>query len=385
MIPASLAIDSKLPWVGTTIFTVMSKLAVDCGAINLSQGFPDFQAEPALFEAVTRAMNEGRNQYPPMAGMPELRQAIAGKVESLYGARYDADHEITVTAGATQALFTAIAAFVRGGDEVIVFAPFYDSYVPAIETVGGRAVYSRLRFPDYRPDWDEVRALITPRTRMIIVNSPNNPAGSLLDAGDLEALAELTRDTDIVVLADEVYEHIVFDGQRHLSVAAHPQLSTRSIVVSSFGKTYHITGWKVGYVLGAADLMTEFRKVHQFNVFTVNTPCQIGIAEYMRDPARHLGLAAFYQHKRDFFREQLRGTRFELLPCRGTYFQLARYDTVSDLPDRDFAIWLTREIGVAVIPVSVFYNDGRDDRVVRFCFAKQESTLAAAGERLRRL
>ena len=385
MIPASLAIDSKLPWVGTTIFTVMSKLAVDCGAINLSQGFPDFQAEPALFEAVTRAMNEGRNQYPPMAGMPELRQAIAGKVESLYGARYDADHEITVTAGATQALFTAIAAFVRGGDEVIVFAPFYDSYVPAIETVGGRAVYSRLRFPDYRPDWDEVRALITPRTRMIIVNSPNNPAGSLLDAGDLEALAELTRDTDIVVLADEVYEHIVFDGQRHLSVAAHPQLSTRSIVVSSFGKTYHITGWKVGYVLGAADLMTEFRKVHQFNVFTVNTPCQIGIAEYMRDPARHLGLAAFYQHKRDFFREQLRGTRFELLPCRGTYFQLARYDTVSDLPDRDFATWLTREIGVAVIPVSVFYNDGQDDRVVRFCFAKQESTLAAAGERLRRL
>ena len=385
MIPASLAIDSKLPWVGTTIFTVMSKLAVDCGAINLSQGFPDFQAEPALFEAVTRAMHEGRNQYPPMAGMPELRQAIAGKVESLYGARYDADHEITVTAGATQALFTAIAAFVRGGDEVIVFAPFYDSYVPAIETVGGRAVYSRLRFPDYRPDWDEVRALITPRTRMIIVNSPNNPAGSLLDAGDLEALAELTRDTDIVVLADEVYEHIVFDGQRHLSVAAHPQLSTRSIVVSSFGKTYHITGWKVGYVLGAADLMTEFRKVHQFNVFTVNTPCQIGIAEYMRDPARHLGLAAFYQHKRDFFREQLRGTRFELLPCRGTYFQLARYDTVSDLPDRDFATWLTREIGVAVIPVSVFYNDGRDDRVVRFCFAKQESTLAAAGERLRRL
>ena len=385
MIPASLAIDSKLPWVGTTIFTVMSKLAVDCGAINLSQGFPDFQAEPALFEAVTRAMNEGRNQYPPMAGMPELRQAIAGKVESLYGARYDADHEITVTAGATQALFTAIAAFVRGGDEVIVFAPFYDSYVPAIETVGGRAVYSRLRFPDYRPDWDEVRALITPRTRMIIVNSPNNPAGSLLDAGDLEALAELTRDTDIVVLADEVYEHIVFDGQRHLSVAAHPQLSTRSIVVSSFGKTYHITGWKVGYVLGAADLMTEFRKVHQFNVFTVNTPCQIGIAEYMRDPARHLGLAAFYQHKRDFFREQLRGTRFELLPCRGTYFQLARYDTVSDLPDRDFATWLTREIGVAVIPVSVFYHDERDDRVVRFCFAKQESTLAAAGERLRRL
>jgi len=385
MISSSVAIDSKLPWVGTTIFTVMSKLATDCGAINLSQGFPDFQAEPALFEATLRAMNEGRNQYPPMAGMPELRAAIAGKVESLYGVRYDADQEITVTAGATQGLFTAIAAFVRSGDEVIVFAPFYDSYVPSIETVGGRAVYAQLRYPDYKPDWAQVRALITPRTRMIIVNSPNNPTGSLLDAADLDALAELTRNTDIVVLSDEVYEHIVYDGARHASVAAHPQLSTRSIVVSSFGKTYHITGWKIGYVLAAAELMTEFRKVHQFNVFTVNTPCQLGIAEYMRDPARHLGLAAFYQHKRDFFRAQLRDTKFELLPCRGTYFQLARYDAISDLPDREFAQWLTREVGVAVIPVSVFYPDGRDDKVVRFCFAKQESTLAAAGERLRRL
>ncbi len=385
MISSPVAIDSKLPWVGTTIFTVMSKLASDCGAINLSQGFPDFQAEPALFEATLKAMNEGRNQYPPMAGMPELRAAIAGKVDSLYGVRYDADQEITVTAGATQALFTAIAAFVRSGDEVIVFAPFYDSYVPSIETVGGRAVYAQLQFPDYKPDWEQVRALITPRTRMIIVNSPNNPTGSLLDASDLDALAELTRNTDIVVLSDEVYEHIVYDGARHASVAAHPQLSTRSIIVSSFGKTYHITGWKIGYVLGAAALMTEFRKVHQFNVFTVNTPCQLGIAEYMRDPARHLGLATFYQHKRDFFREQLRSTKFELLPCRGTYFQVARYDAISDLPDREFAQWLTREIGVAVIPVSVFYPDGRDDKVVRFCFAKQESTLVAAGERLRRL
>ena len=385
MISSSVAVDSKLPWVGTTIFTVMSKLATDCGAINLSQGFPDFQAEPALFEATMRAMTEGRNQYPPMAGMPELRAAIAGKVESLYGVHYDADHEVTVTAGATQALFTAIAAFVRSGDEVIVFAPFYDSYVPAIETVGGRAVYAQLRFPDYTPDWDQVRALITPRTRMIVINSPNNPTGSLLDAADLDALAELTRDTDIVVLSDEVYEHIVYEGARHASVAAHPQLAARSIVVSSFGKTYHITGWKIGYVLAASELMNEFRKVHQFNVFTVNTPCQLGIAEYMRDPARHLGLAAFYQHKRDFFRGQLQGTKFELLPCRGTYFQLARYDAISDMPDRVFAQWLTREIGVAVIPVSVFYQDGRDDHVVRFCFAKQETTLAAAGERLRRL
>lgn len=385
MIPSNVAIDSKLPWVGTTIFTVMSKLASDCGAINLSQGFPDFQAEPALFEATMRAMQEGRNQYSPMTGVPELRQAISDKVEALYGVRYDAEHEVTVTAGATQALLTSIAAFVRGGDEVIVFAPFYDSYVPAIETVGGKAVYARLTFPDYKPDWAQARSLITPRTRMIIVNSPHNPTGSLLDADDLDALAELTRNTDIAVLSDEVYEHIVFDGAQHKSVAAHPELAARSIIVSSFGKTYHITGWKIGYVLAAADLMIEFRKIHQFNVFSVNTPCQLGIAEYMRDAWRHLGLAAFYQHKRDFFREQLRGSRFELLPCRGTYFQLARYDAISDLPDHEFAEWMTREVGVAVIPVSVFYDNGRDDRVVRFCFAKQEATLAAAGEKLRRV
>lgn len=385
MISSSIAIDSKLPWVGTTIFTVMSKLAADCGAINLSQGFPDFQADPALFEATMRAMREGRNQYPPMIGIPELRAAIAGKVEALYGMRYDVDQEITVTAGGTQALFTAIAAFVRGGDEVIVFAPFYDSYVPSIETVGGKAVYAQLKFPDYKPDWDQVRTLITPRTRMIIINTPNNPTGSLLDADDLAALADLTRNTDIVVLSDEVYEHIVFDGARHVSVATHPELAARSIVVSSFGKTYHITGWKIGYVLGAADLMTEFRKVHQFNVFTVNTPCQIGIADYMGNASRYLGLAAFYQQKRDFFRAQLQGSRFELLPCRGTYFQLARYDAISDLPDREFAEWMTREAGVAVIPVSVFYQDGHDDRVVRFCFAKQEATLVAAGEKLRRI
>jgi methionine aminotransferase len=385
MLPTSIAIDSKLPSVGTTIFSVMSKLAGDCGAINLSQGFPDFQAEPALFEATLAAMRAGRNQYPPMAGLPELRQAIADKVGALYGARYDVDHEITVTAGATQAIFTAIAAFVRSGDEVIVFEPVYDSYVPAIETVGGKAVFAQLEFPAYKPDWDQVRALITPRTRMIIINSPHNPTGSLFAADDLDALAELTRDTDIVVLSDEVYEHIVFDGAHHQSVAAHPELAARSLIVSSFGKTYHITGWKIGYVLGAQALTSEFRKVHQFNVFTVNTPCQIGIADYMGDARRHLGLAGFYQNKRDYFREQLRASRFELLPCRGTYFQVARYAAISDLPDREFAIWLTREVGVAAIPVSVFYRHGRDDRVVRFCFAKQEATLAAAGEKLRRI
>ena len=378
-------IDSKLPRVGTTIFTVMSKLAADCGAINLSQGFPDFQADPSLFDATWRAMRAGRNQYPPLAGVPELRQAIADKVASLYNAVFDVESEITVTAGATQAVFTAIAAFVRQDDEVIVFEPVYDSYVPAIETVGGRAVYARLGYPGYRPDWQQVRALISPRTRMIIINSPHNPTGSLLGADDLEGLAELTRGTDIVILSDEVYEHIVYDGAQHQSVAGHPELAARSIVVSSFGKTYHITGWKVGYVLGPMELMAEFRKVHQFNVFTVNTPCQLGIAEYMGDASRHLGLAAFYEEKREFFRDQLGASRFELLPCNGTYFQLARYSAISDLPDREFACWLAREVGVAVIPVSVFYRDGRDDRVVRFCFAKQEATLAAAGERLRAL
>ena len=385
MLQTPVAIDSKLPWVGTTIFTVMSKLAADCGAINLSQGFPDFQADPELFESTMRAMCEGRNQYPPMIGVPELRTAIASKVSTLYGANYDPEQEITVTAGATQAIFTTIAAFVRAGDEVIVFSPFYDSYVPSIETVGGKAVYARLGFPEYTPDWEQVRSLITPRTRMIVINSPNNPTGSLLSGDDLAVLADITRNTDIVVLSDEVYEHIVYDGAQHASLASHPELALRSIIVSSFGKTYHITGWKVGYVLGAAALMNEFRKVHQFNVFTVNAPCQVGIAEYMRVASRHLGLAAFYQQKRDFFREQMAGSRFELLPCRGTYFQLARYDCISDRPDREFATWLTREVGVAVIPVSVFYPDGRDDRVVRFCFAKQESTLSAAGERLRRV
>jgi len=382
MLDTPVAVDSKLPAVGTTIFTVMSKLAADCGAINLSQGFPDFQADPALFDSVHRAMLAGRNQYPPMAGMPELRQGIADKVAALYGRHYDVDHEITVTAGATQALFTTIAAFVHPGDEVIVFEPVYDSYVPAIETVGGRAVHSRLRFPDYRPDWDHVKSLIGPRTRMIIVNTPNNPSCSLFTDEDMATLAELTRDTDIVVLGDEVYEHICFEGE-HRSLCHYPELAARSIVVSSFGKTYHITGWKIGYVVGPRALMSEFRKVHQFNVFTVNTPCQIGIAEYMVDASRHLGLADFYRQKRDFFRAQLAGSRFELLPCRGTYFQLARYGAIADKPDRAFAEWLTREVGVAVIPVSVFYHDGHDDRVVRFCFAKQEATLAAAGERLR--
>ena len=375
-------IDSRFPQMATTIFTVMSRLAAECGAVNLSQGFPDFQAEPALFDAMHRHMLAGHNQYAPMAGMPELRQAIADKVEGLYGPRFDVESEVTVTAGATQAIFTAIAAFVRPGDEVIVFEPVYDSYVPAIETVGGTAVYTQLTFPGYVPDWAQVAQLISPKTRMIIVNSPHNPTGSLLTAVDREKLAKLISGTNIVVLSDEVYEHILFDGETHASLCTHPQLAARTLVVSSFGKTFHITGWKIGYVVGPAELMAEFRKVHQFNVFTVHGPSQLALAEYMQDADRHLRLAAFYQEKRDFFGQLMARTPFELLPCRGTYFQLASYQRISDLPDREFAEWMTRKIGVAVIPVSAFYANGRDDRVVRFCFAKQESTLIEAAARI---
>ncbi len=378
----SVSIDSRFPDMGTTIFTVMSRMAAECGAVNLSQGFPDFQAEPCLFDAVHRYMCEGRNQYAPMAGMPELRQAISDKVANLYGTRFDMESEVTVTAGATQAIFTAVAAFVRPGDEVIVFEPTYDSYIPAIETVGGKAVFAQLKFPDYKPDWAQVKSLISPKTRMLIINSPHNPTGSLLGAVDLEELAKLLRGTDVVVLSDEVYEHIVFDGEQHASVCSHPELAARSIVVSSFGKTYHITGWKIGYVLASTAIMAEFRKVHQFNVFTVHAPSQLGLADYMQDASRHLGLAKFYQEKRDFFRHLMADTPFELLPCRGTYFQLASYRGMSDLPDRQFAEWMTREIGVAVIPVSAFNADGRDDKVVRFCFAKKEETLLAALEKL---
>ncbi|MCK2126372.1 pyridoxal phosphate-dependent aminotransferase [Thauera aromatica] len=375
----------ELAKIGTTIFTVMSRLAQECGAINLSQGFPDFNAEDVLFERVAHWMRSGHNQYAPMAGCLPLRAAIAAKVEALYGTRYDVEDEITVTAGATQALFTAVTACVRPGDEVIVFEPVYDSYAPAIELAGGTVVRLQLAAPDYRPDWAAVAAAITPRTRMIMINTPHNPTATVWTADDLDRLAALVRDTAIVVVADEVYEHIVFDGATHASCAHHPELAARSFVVSSFGKTYHITGWKVGYILAPRALMAEFRKVHQFNVFTVNTPVQLALADYMSEPARHLGLAAFYQAKRDFFRDALAGARFELLPSRGTYFQLARFDALSALPDTAFCEYLTRDIGVAAIPLSAFFADGRDERVVRFCFAKNEATLAAACERLRRV
>ncbi len=378
-------IESRLPNVGTTIFTVMSRLAQECGAINLSQGFPDFNAEDVLFERVAHWMRAGFNQYAPLAGCLPLREAIVRKVEGLYGTRYDVEHEVTVTAGATQALFTAVSALVHAGDEVIVFEPVYDSYGPAVELAGGTVIRMQLRAPDYRPDWAAVAAAIGPRTRMIMINSPHNPTATVWSADDLAQLAALTRNTGIVVVSDEVYEHIVFDGAVHQSCAAHPELAARSIVVSSFGKTYHITGWKVGYVVAPLELMAEFRKVHQFNVFTVNTPVQLALADYMADAGRHLQLSAFYQAKRDYFRAGLSGARFELLPSGGTYFQLARYGAISDQPDGVFCDWLTREAGVAAIPVSAFFADGRDEGVIRFCFAKNESTLAAACERLQKL
>ena len=377
-------IDSKLPRVGTTIFTVMSQLAAEHQAINLSQGFPDFGCDPELAELVYQHIQAGHNQYAPMAGLP-LRVAVADKVLGLYATRYDPEHEITITAGATQALFTAVLAVVRPGDEVIVFEPAYDSYVPAIELAGGTAVYTRLQVPGYTVDWDEVARLITPRTRMIMINTPNNPTGSVWSAEDMQALAQLTAGSNIVIVSDEVYEHILFDGRTHQSAARFPELAARSFIVSSFGKTYHVTGWKVGYCLGPRNLMAEFRKVHQFNVFTVNTPVQHALAAFMQQPEHHLGLAGFYQAKRDFFIEQLNGSRFSLRPSAGTYFQLLGYADISGEADRDLAVRWTRELGVASIPVSVFYHRPEDHKVLRFCFAKSAETLTKAAEILRRI
>ncbi len=379
-----ISLPSRLPDVGTTIFTVMSRLAAEHNAINLSQGFPDFSPPALLIERVTHHMVAGHNQYAPMAGAVTLREAVAAKVESLYGAVYDADGEVTITAGATQAIFTIIAACVRPGDEVIVFAPVYDSYGPAITLAGGTVRVATLAFPDYRPDWSQVRQLLSPKTRLIIVNTPHNPTGSIWSADDMAQLAALTGPTNVLVLADEVYEHMVFDGQRHESVARYPELRERSFVVSSFGKTYHATGWKVAYCLAPAELMTEFRKAHQFNVFCVNHPMQLAIADFMiEEPQFALQLADFYREKRDFFRAQLRNSRFDLLPCAGTYFQLATYGRISDEADQHFVRRLTSEFGVAAIPVSAFYPQGDDRHVIRFCFAKNESTLTTAGKRLR--
>lgn len=380
-------IVSKLPNVGTTIFTVMSALAAEKNAVNLGQGFPDFGCDDALIDLVTRAMKDGLNQYPPMAGIPALREAIAAKIRAMYGQHYDAASEITITAGATQTLLTAILCSVHAGDEVIVIEPVYDSYVPAIELAGGKPVFVQMEVGSdgYAIPWHKVAAAVTGRTRVIMLNSPHNPTGSILRESDIRALTDIVRGTGILIVSDEVYEHMVYDGQQHESVCRHPELAARSFVISSFGKTYHVTGWKVGYVAAPAVLSAEFRKVHQFNVFTVNTPVQHALAAYMADSAPYLGLSSFYQRKRDLFRDGLKSSRFRLLPSDGTYFQCVDYSAISTLPEADFAQWLTAEVGVAAIPVSAFYSEPKESGIVRFCFAKKDETLYAALSKLANL
>ena len=387
--PATPALTSRLPQVGTTIFSVMSALAVQHQAVNLGQGFPDFDCDPRLVDAVTAAMRAGHNQYPPMPGVPALRQAVADKIEHLYGHRYSPDDEITVTAGATQAILTAILAIVHPGDEVIVLEPCYDSYVPNIELAGGVAVRVPLTPGTFRPDFDLIAAAITPRTRAIITNSPHNPSATIWRHADMLRLQELLAPTNVLLISDEVYEHMVYAPNRHLSASSYPGLAARAFVVSSFGKTFHVTGWKVGTVAAPAPLMAEFRKVHQFNVFTVNTPMQHGLARHLADPAPYLDLPTFYAAKRDLFRQGLAPTRFQLLPSEGSYFQCVGISDLAvperDLPEAEFCQWLTREVGVAAIPLSAFYGNGFDQKVVRFCFAKQDDTLRAALGRLARL
>jgi methionine aminotransferase len=376
---------SKLPQVGTTIFTGMSALAVEHGAVNLGQGFPDFECDPALVDAVTQAMKAGHNQYPLMPGIAALREAVASKIEALHGRKYSANTEITITAGATQAILTAILAIVHAGDEVIVLDPCYDSYAPNIQLAGGTVVRVPLTPGTFRPDFGLIAAAITPRTRALIINSPHNPSATIWSAEDMLTLQDLLAPTSVLLISDEVYEHMVFDGAEHQSTARFPGLASRAFVVSSFGKTFHVTGWKVGTVAAPASLTAEFRKVHQFNVFTVNTPMQHGLAEYLRDPAPYLQLPAFYQAKRDLFRQGLEGSRLKLLPSTGSYFQCADISAVSDLSESDFCQWLTREVGVAAIPLSAFYGNEFDQGVVRFCFAKRDETLRDAIGRLRKL
>jgi methionine transaminase len=376
------AVSSRLPRVGTTIFTTMSALAAEHEAVNLGQGFPDFNCDPRLVALVNEAMERGLNQYPPMIGIPALREAVAQKITRLYGHTVNPQTEVTITAGATQAIITAILALVHPGDEVIVLDPCYDSYDPNIVLAGGKAVHVPLTPGTFRPDFARIAAALNHRTRAIIINSPHNPSATTWSAQDMQRLAELLRPTDVVLISDEVYEHMVFDGQRHESAALHPELAARSVIVSSFGKTYHVTGWKVGFVAAPATLMTEFRKVHQFNVFTVNTPVQHGLAAYMTDAQRYLDLPAFYQRKRDLFRAGLADTRFRLLPSEGSYFQCVDYSAISDASEADFCRWLTTNIGVAAIPLSAFYEHAFEQKLARFCFAKKDETLELALQRL---
>ena len=373
---------SKLPNVGTTIFTRMSQLAAEVGAINLSQGFPDFDTHPELKELVAQHIRAGHNQYAPMHGVAALRERIAFKVRSLYGADYDTEAEITVTTGGTEAIYSAVTAVVHPGDEAIIVEPAYDCYAPIVRLSGGRPVYTTLTFPDYRMDWDAFRSRVTARTRLVVLNFPHNPTGAVLNPADLDTLAEILRPTRALVLSDEVYEHIVFDGLRHQGMIGHPELRERSFVVGSFAKTYHTTGWKVGYCLAPRALTTELRKIHQYIVFSVNTPIQHAYADFMEDARRYLELPDFYQRKRDRFLELTRASRFRPLPCHGTYYQMLSYAGISDEPETEFARRLTVDHGVAAIPPSVFYHERDDHKVLRFCFAKKEETLVAAAARL---
>lgn len=380
MIKANTSLSSKLPRSGTSIFAVMSGLAREHNAINLSQGFPDFPVDARLMDRVSHFMQQGMNQYAPMPGVPELRQAIAQKVESLYGVAYDAGDEVTITPGATYGIYAAITASIKEGDEVIIFTPAYDCYGPAVELNGGKPVYLQLQAPDYRIDWEEVKQVINHKTRMMVINTPHNPSGTVLTAEDLQTLEQITAGSDILILSDEVYEHVIFDNVRHESVLHYPELVKRSFVVFSFGKTFHATGWKMGYCLAPASLMAEYRKVHQFLAFSVNTPVQYALAEYMQEPANYLNVASFYQEKRNTFLNLLSGSRFSVKPAGGTYFQTVGYENITDEDDEAFARRLTIEHKVASIPVSVFFHQKRDDKMLRFCFAKGSDTLEKAAE-----
>ncbi len=376
---------SKLPNVGTTIFTVMSALAASHQAINLSQGFPDYDCSDELKAMVNEAMQQGHNQYAPMPGLSQLRNAIAAKISQLYQQEAHPDTEITITPGGTYAIFTAIATCIHPGDEVIIFEPAYDSYIPNVLVNGGVPVLIPLSFPDYRINWNEVRSKITPRTRMIMLNTPHNPTGSILQENDIKELEKLVEEFNLIVLSDEVYEHLVFDGAQHHSILRYPAIFRNSFVTFSFGKVFHNTGWKMGYCVAPEHLMKEYRKVHQYLCFSVNTPMQYGLAKFLETPSHYLELPAFYQQKRDYFLELMKGSRFTPLASQGSYFQLMKYDRISAEGDKDFAIRMTKEFGVAVIPVSAFYQDGKDDHVIRFCFAKKQATLEQAAARLQQI
>jgi methionine aminotransferase len=373
-------INSKLSQQKTSVFAIMSALANEHHAINLSQGFPDFPISQKLIDLVHKYMNKGYNQYAPMTGVPELREQIALKVEHLYSAKYNPESEINITAGATQALHTVIATIIKDNDEVIVFEPAYDAYVPLIKLHGGIVRYVELKFPDYHIDWEEVKKLISSRTRMIIINSPHNPTGSILKEEDLKELEKVTENSEIIILSDEVYEHLVYDSQKHQSVCRFPELASRSFVVGSFGKTFHATGWKMGFVLAPENLMKEFRKVHQFVVFAVNTPVQYAVAEFLTDKTNYEDIGKFYQRKRDYFQHLIGSSAFEIIPSRGTYFQLLNYSNITVEKEEEFAVRLTKEYKLASIPVSAFYHKNNDYKVLRFCFAKKEETLEKAAE-----